>query len=320
VDDVARSRLKDVVARHGRDLFRNPRIAEVLRENLGPELKLEASLLNAAVQFGLPQRLCALEPSSITPVTLTNFATTMSAATGVKEELANWAARTWADALGVHFPSDVPIAPQQERLASTEPKTDQEKYVSKKGSSLLGSNSLVGALLGIFFISAGVFVSYRYWTASSAKESATTPTSQVSGSPSIQSPKPSIQSPKPTPNSGPQPQVRTPELPAGCFEDATPRPSAIAIGSRYQEFSANILISTSSSFLTKLGPVKQYILGRGGYIAGEWEFPPGTVDFHSYLEVPYPRFINQDIIIFCGSTSEYTNFRRQAVTWNILPP
>jgi hypothetical protein len=101
MEDIVRTRLKQVVARYGRDLITNPRLPEILRENLGSEHKLEASVLNAAVQFGIPQRLCTLEPGNLTSTTLSNMAAGMAATGGLKEELAASAVAVWAEALGI---------------------------------------------------------------------------------------------------------------------------------------------------------------------------------------------------------------------------
>jgi NitT/TauT family transport system permease protein len=101
MEDIVRTKLKQVVARYGRDLITNPRLPEILRENLGSEYKLEASVLNAAVQFGIPQRLCTLEPGNLTSTTLSNMAAGMAATAGFKEELAASAVAVWAEALGL---------------------------------------------------------------------------------------------------------------------------------------------------------------------------------------------------------------------------
>jgi hypothetical protein len=93
-------KLEQVLARHGHGLFANPRAAEIIRENLGSGCKLEASLLNAAVQLGIPQRLHATHPKMITRRMLANLAADLSSASGVKQELSVWTVEVWAKALG----------------------------------------------------------------------------------------------------------------------------------------------------------------------------------------------------------------------------
>jgi branched-chain amino acid transport system permease protein len=97
----AAAKLEGVFARHGPELFSKPRVAEIIRENLGSECKLESSLLNAAIQVGIPQRLLAAEATIVTPRMLTNLAADMSSRTGTKEELSAWAVEVWAKALGL---------------------------------------------------------------------------------------------------------------------------------------------------------------------------------------------------------------------------
>jgi hypothetical protein len=99
--ESAGAKLRDVLARHGLELFAKPRVGEIIRENLGSECKLEASLLNSAVQLGIPQRLWGAQPSSLTPITFTNIIAGMSADTGLKPDLATWAIEVWADALSI---------------------------------------------------------------------------------------------------------------------------------------------------------------------------------------------------------------------------
>jgi hypothetical protein len=158
MEDLARAKLKQVMDRHGRDLFRNPRIGEVVRENLGPELKLEAAVLNTAVQFGLPQRLCAVEPDIITSVGLQKMANAMSAATGLKEDLTSWAARTWAEALGFDLPNVVPTVLREEQIVSTQPRNDQAPYVPRATSSSLRKKTIVATVAVVLFVCAGAFV------------------------------------------------------------------------------------------------------------------------------------------------------------------
>ena len=96
-----RVRLDDVLGRHGRELFTKRRAAEIIRENLGSQCKLEASLLNAALELQIPQRLCTAHPGELTTTLLSSLAQEMCSSTGFKQELATWAVDVWAEALAV---------------------------------------------------------------------------------------------------------------------------------------------------------------------------------------------------------------------------
>lgn len=101
MNKIASARLKEMTARHGRELFNQSRRAEIVRENLGPDCKLEASALNAAAQQGIPQRLLAMPAGHVTSTALANAAAQMAAQTGLKDDIAYWAVATWASAFGL---------------------------------------------------------------------------------------------------------------------------------------------------------------------------------------------------------------------------
>jgi len=121
MDDAVRAILKDIVARHGRELVKEPRrCAEVVRENLGLKWKLEAAALNTALQEGVVERLVGMPAASITRTMVVNAAGRMSAETGLKDDLAQWAIATWASAFGLA------IAGQETTVDRDEPPREDE--------------------------------------------------------------------------------------------------------------------------------------------------------------------------------------------------
>jgi hypothetical protein len=103
MDDSVCPILKSRLARDDREelLDDSRRLAEVVRENLGPEHKREADCLNAAMQAGVPMRLLGMPAATLTKVMVANYAKQLSGNTGLKDEVARWAIEAWAFGLGL---------------------------------------------------------------------------------------------------------------------------------------------------------------------------------------------------------------------------
>jgi WD40 repeat protein len=101
MDEAVRAILKDVLARHGRELLDDPRRCEnVLNENC-PQAKREVAALIAALKEGLPQRLLGMPAASLTPTMVVNSAARVAQETGLRDDVARWAIQTWAEGLGL---------------------------------------------------------------------------------------------------------------------------------------------------------------------------------------------------------------------------
>ncbi len=101
MDDRARDTLTQLIADHGTSLCEDPRRCEALLRDLCAEHPREINVLIGALEQGVPAELLGTQSGMPHEVLLARLATRLRDNLGLAEDVAQWAAETWAIALGV---------------------------------------------------------------------------------------------------------------------------------------------------------------------------------------------------------------------------
>ena len=120
MEDAIRDALKDVIARHGRELLDDRRRCEyILKENCPPNAKREVAALIVTLEQGVPRRLLSMPAASVTAATIMNYAARIADDTGLRQEVAHGAVEAWAYGLGLRVaaPNPARTEPVQDVMA-----------------------------------------------------------------------------------------------------------------------------------------------------------------------------------------------------------
>ena len=105
MNDEARLRLSDAYTRHGAALYEDPAAgAELVRHELGAELKREGFWLASAIEAGVPRALLSSPRGEPVESVVARLAQSLSEELGLAPEPARWAVQSWAEALGLSAP------------------------------------------------------------------------------------------------------------------------------------------------------------------------------------------------------------------------
>jgi serine/threonine protein kinase, bacterial len=101
VNDIAQSKLAELVNRYGQTLTDDPRRTEALLRDYCGEHRREISVLVGAQRERVPADLLASSGGAPTQIVITRLAKRLEDNLGLAEEAARWAVASWAIALGV---------------------------------------------------------------------------------------------------------------------------------------------------------------------------------------------------------------------------
>lgn len=105
MNDDARQRLRDAFTRHGGALYEDPTAgAELVRHELGADLKREGFWLASAIEAGVPVALLSSPRGEPVESVVTRLSASLSGELGLAPEPAQWAVQSWAEALGLLAP------------------------------------------------------------------------------------------------------------------------------------------------------------------------------------------------------------------------
>jgi hypothetical protein len=146
MDDVIRVKLRDRLTRSDRiTLLGDSRaLAEVVRENLGPECKREAGYLNTVMKAGVPTRLLGMSAASLNKTMVVNYAKQISHDTGLREDIARWAIDAWAFGLGLQIVDSAPAlgADDEQRRPHEVPLGRPSRRTLVIGGGVVGAGAL----------------------------------------------------------------------------------------------------------------------------------------------------------------------------------
>lgn len=100
MNDTARQKLCDIIARYGRDITTDARRCEGLMRDNFPNSRREIAVLTAALEQRIPPDLINTQATPLS-VTLARLAARLHDDVAMEQTAANWAVNTWALALGV---------------------------------------------------------------------------------------------------------------------------------------------------------------------------------------------------------------------------
>ncbi|HWT00894.1 MAG TPA: hypothetical protein VN256_11665 [Pyrinomonadaceae bacterium] len=133
MNDAPRETLRELIARHGRDLCSDARRCEGLLRDLCGEHRREINLLVGALRERVPLDLMAAQGSVPRGLLLTRLSRRLEDQLAVTEEAARWAVDSWALALGVATNADVAEREKEfaraSRKAPAHPADENEKNV-----------------------------------------------------------------------------------------------------------------------------------------------------------------------------------------------
>jgi hypothetical protein len=101
MDDSARQKLRELIAKYGRSVCDNPARCHSLLADICGDHQLELNLLVSALRAGVPAKLQAAQPGVAVEMRCAQLASQLNKNQGLAEDGARWAVDSWALALGV---------------------------------------------------------------------------------------------------------------------------------------------------------------------------------------------------------------------------
>jgi hypothetical protein len=108
MNDVPRQKLAELITRQGRGLLDDPRRTEALLRDVCGNHPREVNVLITALRERVPQDLLSSQGGTPKPVMIGWLVQRLEDEAGLAKDAAQWAAETWALALGVVSPADLP--------------------------------------------------------------------------------------------------------------------------------------------------------------------------------------------------------------------